>query len=195
MGSSTETSKPLAFYPGVIFIPTPIPGVMLVEPERVADDRGHFARTFCAREFAARGLDPTVIQCSASYNARAGTLRGMHYQAQPHAEAKLVHCARGAIHDVALDLRPESPAHGTSYGVELTEENGCALFIPAGCAHGFQTLDEDTVVLYQISVAYEPGAGRGVRWDDPAFAIAWPDPPTGGRTISARDASYPDYVP
>lgn len=179
----------------MIFLPTSIPGVMVIEPERVTDARGHFARTFCAREFTAQGLDPEVVQCSVSYNAHAGTLRGMHYQAPPYSEAKLVRCTRGSIHDVALDLRRESPTHGTWYGVELTEENGRALFVPRGCAHGFQTLLDDAVVLYQISVAHEPAAARGVRWDDPAFGIEWPDPPARGRTLSERDASYPDYVP
>jgi len=179
----------------VIVSSTPIPGVFVIEPERLSDERGYFARTYCAREFAVRGLDPTVAQCSTSFNTRAGTLRGMHYQASPHAEAKLVRCVRGAIHDVVLDLRPESPAYLRSHAVELSEENGRGLFIPVGCAHGFQTLRDRSEVYYQISVAYEPTAARGVRWDDPAFGIAWPNPPDGGRTISQRDASYPDFDP
>jgi dTDP-4-dehydrorhamnose 3,5-epimerase len=179
----------------MIFSATPIAGVFLVEPERITDARGHFARTYGAMEFAAHGLDPHVSQCSTSFNARAGTLRGMHYQAHPHMEAKLVRCTRGAIHDVALDLRPGSPTYLGWHGVELSEDNGHALFLPTGCAHGFQTLRDATEVLYQISIPYQAAAARGVRWDDPAFAIAWPDPPPGGRTVSERDASYPDHTP
>jgi dTDP-4-dehydrorhamnose 3,5-epimerase len=177
------------------FAATPIPGVFVIEPDRISDERGHFARTYGAREFAERGLDPMIAQCSTSFNARAGTLRGLHYQAEPYFEAKLVRCTRGALHDVALDLRRDSPTYLGSYAVELSEDNDRALFIPAGCAHGFQTLRAATEVLYQISVPYEPSAARGVRWDDPAFAIAWPEPPPDGRTLSERDASYPDYEP
>lgn len=177
----------------MIFRPTQIAGVWLIEAERIADERGHFARTYDAGEFAERGLEAAIAQCSVSFNARAGTLRGLHYQAEPHAEAKLVRCTRGAIHDVALDLRPDSPTYLDSYAAELSAENGSALFVPAGCAHGFQTLVADSEVGYQISVPYIPGAARGVRWDDPAFAIDWPDPPPGGRTMSARDAAFPDY--
>lgn len=177
----------------MIFVETPISGLCLIEPERIADERGYFARTYCAQELAQRGLDPTVAQCSTSFNRRAGTLRGMHYQEAPHAEAKLVRCTRGAVHDIALDLRRDSPSYLRSHGVELSADNGCALFIPKGFAHGFQTLEDETEVLYQISAPYDPGSARGVRWDDPAFAIDWPEPPVGGRTISSRDASYQDY--
>lgn len=179
----------------MIFLRTPIDGVFVIEPELVADARGHFARTYGAVEFADHGLDPVVSQCSTSFNARAGTLRGMHYQAHPHMEAKLVRCTHGAIHDVALDLRRGSPSYLGWHAVELTEGNGLALFIPTGCAHGFQTLRDDSEVHYQISVPYQASAARGARWDDPAFAIAWPEPPPDGRTISDRDASYPDYRP
>jgi dTDP-4-dehydrorhamnose 3,5-epimerase len=119
----------------------------------------------------------------------------MHYQAAPHAEAKLVRCTRGAIYDVALDLREDSAAYLRWHAIELTEDNGLALFIPAGCAHGFQTLWDASEVLYQISVPYEPSAARGVRWDDPAFSIEWPDPPSRGRTINQRDATFPDHTP
>jgi dTDP-4-dehydrorhamnose 3,5-epimerase len=178
----------------VIFIPTPLSGAFVIELERFPDERGHFARTYSAREFAEHGLDPTIEQCSTSFNASVGTLRGMHYQAEPHAEAKLVRCTSGAIYDVALDLRPRSPSYLRWYGVELNVDNGRALFIPAGCAHGFQTLRDASEVLYQISVPYEPSATRGVRWDDPTFAIVWPEPPPDGRTISDRDASYPDFA-
>lgn len=179
----------------MILSPTPIDGVYEVEPERIPDERGYFARTYCADEFAAAGLDPVIAQCSTSYNVRAGTLRGLHYQAAPHAESKLVRCTRGAVFDVAVDLRPDSPSYLRWHGIELSEANGVALFVPKGCAHGFQTLRDDSDVLYQISVAYEPGAGRGVRWDDPAFGIRWPEPPPGGRTISERDAAYQDITP
>lgn len=177
----------------MIFLPTAIAGVHEIEPERFADDRGYFARTYCAREFAEHGLDPSIAQCSVSYSVRPGTLRGMHYQVDPHAEAKLVRCMSGAIYDVALDLRPTSASYLAWHATELSVENGRALFVPAGCAHGFQTLLDGSAVLYQISVAFEPAAGRGVRWDDPAFAIEWPPPPAGGRTISSRDESYPDH--
>lgn len=179
----------------MILKPTSVSGVVLVETAPVADERGQFARTFDAAVFAAAGLDARVQQCSLSFNHRAGTLRGMHLQAEPHGEAKLVRCTRGAIFDVALDLRPDSPSYLKWVGVELSAGNALALYIPVGCAHGFQTLQDGSEVLYQISVAYEPGAARGVRWDDPAFGIAWPDPGPGGRTMSERDAGYPDFGP
>lgn len=187
--------RPRPTLAAVIFVETPIAGAWLIESERLEDERGHFARTYSPDEFVVHGLEPTIAQCSISFNTRAGTLRGLHYQADPHAEAKLVRCTRGALYDVALDLRRDSPSYLRWHAAELREENGCALFIPAGCAHGFQTLRPETEVFYQISVPYEPDAGRGVRWDDPAFAIAWPDPPAGGRTISSRDATYSDYEP
>jgi dTDP-4-dehydrorhamnose 3,5-epimerase len=174
---------------------TPVAGVHLVEPERIADERGHFARTFAADEFTAHGLDARVTQCSTSFNARRGTLRGLHYQAAPHGEAKLVRCTRGAIYDVAVDLRPDSPSYRRWTAAELTADNGRALYIPAGCAHGFQTLVDASEVLYQISTPYVPEAARGVRWDDPAFGIDWPPPPRGRRTMAARDAGYPDFAP
>ena len=139
------------------------------------------------------GLDPGIAECSTSFNLRAGALRGMHYQADPHGEAKLVRCTRGAIHDVVLDLRRGSATYLRWAAVELSEENGRALFVPTGCAHGFQTLRGNSEVLYQISTRYEATAARGVRWDDPAFGISWPEPPPGGRTMSPRDASYPDF--
>lgn len=179
----------------MIFTATTIQGAFLIEPERIRDERGHFARTYSVDEFAAQGLDARIAQCSTSFNARSGTLRGMHYQSDPHAEAKLVRCTLGAVYDVALDLRPDSPSYLKWYGVRLGADNGHSFFIPAGCAHGFQTLVDDSEVLYQISVSFKPGAGRGVRWDDPAFEITWPEPPPDGRTISSRDAEYPDFVP
>ena len=173
---------------------TPLPGAWLVELERLGDERGWFARTFDADQFRARGLDPTVVQCNASLNAHRGTLRGMHYQAAPHGEPKLVRCVRGAIHDVALDLRPDSPAYLRWHAVELTASNALALYLPAGLAHGFQTLADDSEVHYQMGHPYVPDAARGVRFDDPAFAIEWPEAP-GGRIVSEQDLSYPDFEP
>lgn len=174
----------------MIFRPTAIPGVVVVEPERLADERGFFARTFCAREFAAHGLAASLVQCSLSFNPRRGTLRGMHYQEAPHGEAKLVRCTRGRIHDVALDLRRDSPAFRRHVAVELSAENRLALHLPPGVAHGFLTLEDGCEVAYQMSEFFDPSAGRGVRFDDPAFAIAWPAPVA---VVSDRDRAYPDF--
>lgn len=179
----------------MILSPTTIEGVVLVEPEWHEDERGRFCRTYSSSEFVRRGMDDRVAQCSTSFNPLAGTLRGMHYQSEPYAEAKLVRCTRGAIFDVAIDLREDSSSLRRWYGVELNANRGAALFIPAGCAHGFQTLEDDTEILYQISVGYEPTAARGARWDDPAFRITWPDPPGGERIMSERDAGYPNVTP
>jgi dTDP-4-dehydrorhamnose 3,5-epimerase len=176
----------------LIFQPTALDGVWTLEPERHADARGFFARTWCEREMAARGLDARVSQANISFNGRAGTLRGMHYQAAPHAEAKVVRCTAGAIYDVALDLRPGSPTRGRWTAVELSAENRRALYIPEGVAHGFQSLVDGAEVLYLISVPQAPESARGVRWNDPAFGIEWPLPVS---EISARDASYPDVHP
>ena len=175
--------------------PTPLGGAFLVEQERMADERGYFARTFDAEIFAAAGLDGRVSQSSTSFNVRAGTLRGMHFQADPHGEDKLVRCQRGALFDVIVDLRADSATRGRWFGVELTPDNGRSLFIPKGFAHGFQTLADDTEVHYQMTTPYVPGAGDGVRWDDPAFGIDWPPAPPEGRIISDRDAAYPDFAP
>lgn len=164
---------------------------MVVEPERLADERGFFARTFCAREFAAHGLDSRLVQCSLSFNPRRGTLRGMHYQEGPHGEGKLVRCTRGRIHDVALDLRRDSATFRHHVAVELSAENRLALYLPPGVAHGFLTLEDDCEVAYQMSEFFDPAAGRGVRFDDPAFGIAWPAPV---ELVSARDRSYPDFA-
>ena len=171
------------------FTPTKIAGVWLIEMERHEDERGWFARSWCAEEFAARGLNPRLSQCSVSFNKKKGTLRGMHWQAAPHAEAKLVRCTRGAIYDVALDLRPNSATFKQWVGVELTPENGYALYVPEGCAHGFQTLADDTEVFYQISERHHPDSARGVRWDDSVFCIRWPlaDMPI----LSQHDAAIP----
>jgi dTDP-4-dehydrorhamnose 3,5-epimerase len=163
----------------------PLDGVCIVEQERFADERGFFARTYDVE-----ALGP-VVQMSTSFNARAGTLRGLHFQAAPHEEAKLVRCTRGALFDVVVDVRRDSPTRHRWHAVELTEVNGLALFIPAGFAHGFQTLVDETEVLYAMSTPHVADAARGLRWDDPAFGIEWPEPPAGGRTMSPRDASYP----
>ena len=172
------------------FLETELKGAYVIEPEAICDERGFFARTFCRQEFAVHGLNCEVAQCNLSYNARRGTLRGMHYQAKPHAEAKLVQCVRGAIYDVIIDLRPGSETCCRWVGVELSEENRRMLYVPEGFAHGFQTLRDDTVVYYQISEFYAPQSARGVRWDDPAFGIEWPlsDP-----VISEKDRQLPDY--
>jgi dTDP-4-dehydrorhamnose 3,5-epimerase len=178
----------------VRFRDTSVAGAFVVEPERFEDERGFFARTFSVEDFAGRGLDTRVDQCSTSFNAKAGTLRGMHYQVAPQAESKLVRCTRGAIFDVAVDLRPDSASYLSWFGLELSAENGMALFVPEGCAHGFQTLVDASEVHYQISAPFTPEAARGVRWDDPAFGIEWPAAPPAGRTMAPRDASYPDFV-
>ncbi|MHB1231524.1 MAG: dTDP-4-dehydrorhamnose 3,5-epimerase [Burkholderiales bacterium] len=173
------------------FIEAALPGAFIIEPEPLEDERGFFARTFCAREFERQGLNPRLVQCSISYNRSKGTLRGMHYQASPHAEAKLVRCTRGAIYDVIVDLRRESLSYRRWVAVELTAENHRALYIPEGLAHGFQTLDSDTEVLYQMSEFFRPESARGVRWDDPAFRIEWPE---AARIISPKDIGYPDFA-
>jgi len=172
----------------MIFRETALAGVWVIEPEPHADERGFFARTWCAREFEARGLNPALAQCSVSWNRARGTVRGLHYQAAPHEEAKLVRCTRGAIHDVAVDLRPGSPTRHRWIAVELTGDNRRMLFVPEGVAHGFQTLVDDTEVFYQISRAFHPDAQRGVRWHDPALGIAWP---LHDAIVSARDAALP----
>jgi dTDP-4-dehydrorhamnose 3,5-epimerase len=176
----------------VRFAETGLDGAVIVEPEPFVDARGLFARTWCTREFEARGLSSRLVQCSVSFNPRRGTLRGMHYQAPPFAEVKLVRCTRGAILDVIIDLRPDSPTFARHAAVYLTEDNRRALYIPEGFAHGFQTLTDDSEVLYQMSEFYVPDAGRGVRWNDPAFGIEWPIPQP---IINERDATYPDFRP
>jgi len=172
------------------FVETEIAGVILVEIEPVSDARGAFARLQCPEDFAAAGHPFTPAQTSLSRNPQIGTLRGMHYQSAPHAETKLVRCVRGRIFDVALDLRPGSPTHRRWTAAELSADNARALLIPEGVAHGFLTLEPDSDVLYQIAPRFEAGHEAGVRWDDPAFAIAWPMPPA---VLSERDGAYPDY--
>lgn len=174
----------------MIFEPTRLEGVTVVAPERVEDERGFFARTWDTEVFESQGLDPRLVQSSVSYNRLRGTLRGMHYQAAPHEEAKLVRCTAGVVFDVAVDLRPESRTYLDWFGVELSAENRLALYVPEGCAHGFLTLTDDSEVLYLISAFWAPDAGRGVRWDDPAFGIRWPGEVA---VINERDRTYPDH--
>lgn len=172
------------------FSTTPIEGAVLIEPEPHHDERGFFARTYCEDELAAHGLVARIKQASVSSNRRRGTLRGMHVQAAPHEEIKLVSVQRGAVHDVLLDLRPASPSYRRWHAVRLDDVTLATLYIPGGVAHGFQTLADDTVVSYRMSVEHHPAAARGVRFDDPAFAIRWPEPVT---VISERDRTYPDF--
>ena len=172
------------------FLETKISGVYEVHPEPLFDERGLFARTWCQKECAAAGLNPAVVQCNVSFNARQGTLRGLHYQDAPHQEAKLVRCTRGAIYDVAVDLRRDSPTFRQWTAASLTAENRHMLYISEGCGHGFLTLEDDTEIFYQMSEFYTPGWGRGARWNDPAFGIAWP---REVEVISERDRTYPDF--
>jgi dTDP-4-dehydrorhamnose 3,5-epimerase len=174
----------------VIFHETGLAGAWVLEPERFADDRGFFARTYCREDFAAHGLDPTVAQCSVSYNHRRGTLRGLHFQVAPREEAKLVRCTRGALFDAIVDLRPGSPTYRKYFSVVLSAEAGNQLFIPRGMAHGFQTLEDGTEVFYQISERYAPDLARGYRFDDPAFGIPWPLPVSA---ISDKDRDLPRF--
>lgn len=174
------------------FTETALPGALLVEPQRWEDPRGFFARTWCQKEAAARGLNPRVAQCSISFNEAKGTLRGMHYQAAPCREAKLVRCTMGSIYDVIIDLRPDSTTFMRHVGVELSAQNRRMLYVPEGFAHGFQTLEDDSEVFYQMSEFYSPEHARGVRWNDPAFDIVWPQPPT---VMSAADRHHPDFRP
>lgn len=172
------------------FQPTPLAGAFVIEIDAAVDDRGFFARTWCEREFAAQGIAMPVRQCNISVNRARHTLRGMHYQAAEHAEAKVVNCARGAVHDVIIDLRPASPTFKRHYAIELNDDNRRMLYIPPGFAHGFETLVDRTEVHYLMSSFYEPRAARGVRWDDPAFGIRWPAPP---QMMSDRDRRFPDF--
>jgi dTDP-4-dehydrorhamnose 3,5-epimerase len=176
----------------VKFTETPLSGAFVIELDFLSDERGHFARTFDVAEFSAQGLDATVVQCNTSYNARRGTLRGMHYQAAPNGEAKLVRCTRGSIFDVAVDLRADSETYCRWFGVELSADNGRMLYIPVGLAHGFQTLEDGSEVSYQMSHQYVPDHAHGVRFDDPAFGIDWPLPDP---IVSERDRQHPDFRP
>jgi dTDP-4-dehydrorhamnose 3,5-epimerase len=177
----------------VIIRETDLRGVFVVEPELLRDERGFFARTFDADEFAARGLETHFAEWSVSYNERRGTLRGLHFQREPHAEVKLVRCTRGGLYDVVVDLRPDSATFRRWTAMELSAENRLALYIPKGLAHGFQTLAPGTEVVYSISAPYEASAAAGVRWDDPAFGIEWPE--AEQRVMSEKDRSWPDFTP
>jgi len=170
-----------------------LPGAFLIELDRIEDERGFFARTFCRDEFAEHGLATEIVQANTAFNRRKGTLRGMHFQAAPHEEAKLVRCTRGAVYDVIVDLRRDSPTFTRWVSVELTVENDTMLYVTEGFAHGYQTLEDETETSYLMSQRYEPSAGRGVRWDDPAFGIEWPD--EGDRTMNERDRTWPDFSP
>ena len=170
---------------------TKIHGVFVIELERHEDDRGWFARAWCRDEFAANGLPTDLAQCNLSHNAQCGTVRGMHLQTAPYSEAKLVRCVGGAVHDVALDLRPESPTFKQFYATELTAENGRAVFLPEGIAHGFQTLADNATLFYQMSTPYAPQFASGVRWNDAALQIEWP---IAGAIVCERDLALPDFT-
>ena len=176
----------------MIFTPTGLPGAYIIQPERDEDSRGFFARTWCAQEFQTQGLNPLLAQCSISYNARRGTLRGLHFQVSPFQESKLIRCTRGAIYDVIVDLRATSENFTDYVSVDLTADNRTMLYVPEGCAHGFMTLEDDTEVFYQMSHVHSPDHARGVRWNDPAFGIEWPDLHP---IMRERDRTYPDFKP
>jgi dTDP-4-dehydrorhamnose 3,5-epimerase len=172
----------------MIFEPLAVEGALVVHPVPHEDERGFFARAWCGAEFAEQGLAATLVQCSISFNKARGTLRGLHVQAAPHGETKLVRCTRGAVFDVIVDLRADSPTRHRHAGVTLTADNRHAVYVPEGCAHGFLTLTDNAELFYQMSSVHVPDAARGVRWDDPALAIAWPRPV---EVISERDARWP----
>ena len=166
-------------------------GAFIVEPERFEDERGFFARAFCRNEFDRHGLNSSVAQCNLAFNARKGTLRGLHYQVPPHAEAKFIRCVRGAIYDVIVDLRPDSPTYLQHFGLELSSDNRSALYVPERFAHGYQALTDNAEVFYQVSEFYAPGAERGIRYDEPAIRIEWPLPVS---VISDKDASWEPFA-
>ena len=174
----------------MIFSETNLKGAHIIDIEKREDERGFFARSWCRREFAAHGLNPNLAQCNISFNPKKGTLRGMHFQVKPNEEAKLVRCTRGSLCDVIADLRPDSPTYKEHLSVVLTSENRRMLYVPEGFAHGFITLEDDTEIFYQISECYRPESQKGFRWDDRAFAIAWP---AEIKLISDRDRNYPDF--
>lgn len=176
----------------MIFRETALKGAFIIVPEWNEDPRGFFARTWCAEEFHAHGLNPMLVQCSISYNKKKGTLRGMHYQIAPFGEVKLIRCTMGAIYDVIIDLRSDSPNYTKHLTSVLTASNRHMLYIPEGFAHGFQTLEDNTEVFYQMSQVYMPESARGVRWNDPVFGIQWPP---DERIIADRDQQYPDFIP
>ncbi|MGB2717010.1 MAG: dTDP-4-dehydrorhamnose 3,5-epimerase [Vicinamibacterales bacterium] len=172
------------------FSPTKLAGAFVVTMKPIEDERGYFGRGWCRDEFTQHGLNPNMTQLNVGFSHRKGTVRGMHYQLEPHQEAKLVRCTRGAIYDVIIDLRPGSPTRGQWVGVQLTGRNGLMLYAPEGFAHGYQTLADDVEIYYLTSSAYAPGSACGLRFDDPAIAIRWPEPVT---VVSQADRSWPDY--
>ena len=174
-------------------VETSIAGAWLIELQPISDDRGSFARVWCEETLAARGLNGRFRQCNAAVSRKRGTLRGLHYQAAPHEEVKLMRCVRGAIFDVIADIRPESPTYLKWFGVELTAGNDRMLYVPEGCAHGYQTLVDDTEVVYPVTAVYNPSAERGIRWNDPAFGIEWPE--AADRQLSPKDQRWPDFQP
>lgn len=176
----------------MIFRETSLKDAFIIEPERIEDDRGFFARAWCKKEFEAHGLNPSLVQINLSFSKKRGTLRGIHYQAVPHEEAKLFRCIWGAIYDVIIDLRPESPTYLKWIGVELTADNRTMLYVPEGFAHGYQTLIDNTEVLYPVSQFYSPESERGVRWNDPTFGIEWAE--TDNLVMSEKDKNWPDYL-
>jgi len=175
----------------MIFTETPLKGAFIIDIDPLKDERGLFARTWCEREFIEHGLNPDIKQCNISFNRYLGTLRGMHFQQAPYGESKLVRCTRGSIHDVIIDLRPDSTTFKQSYEISLTEQNHTMLYIPEGFAHGFQTMADNSEVFYQMSASYVPSAASGVRWNDPVFNITWPA--VKNRIISRKDATIPFF--
>jgi dTDP-4-dehydrorhamnose 3,5-epimerase len=173
------------------FIEIPLKGAYIISPDRKEDERGFFARTFCKNDFSQHGLNPNLAQCSISFNKVRGTLRGMHYQIRPHEETKIVRCTMGSVFDVIIDLRPDSSDFKKWFSIELNSNNRLMLYVPEGFAHGFLTLEDNTEVLYEISEFYAPDTARGVRWNDPAFGIIWPESP---KVISIKDREYADFV-
>lgn len=173
----------------MIFKETKLKGAYIIELEPLEDERGFFARTYCQKKFKKNGINIKIVQCNVSYNRKRGTLRGMHYQKAPHEEAKLISCLRGAIYDVIIDLRSDSPTYCQWFAIELSSNNYRILYVPEGFAHGFQTLDDDTVIFYQMSESYYPECAMGVRWDDKTFGIKWPR--ITSRIISEKDLNYP----
>ena len=176
---------------GIIFTETKLKGAFIVDPQKFEDERGFLSRSFSAKEFESRGLNPSIAECNISFSKKRYTVRGMHFQRPPFAQAKLVRCTKGAVYDVIIDLRPDSPTFKQWVGEELTAENRRMLYVPEGFAHGFQTLEDDTEVFYQITNFYNPDSEGGVRWNDPEFGVEWRA--TDGITINARDQNYPDF--
>lgn len=172
------------------FHETKLRGVFQIYLQPQHDERGFFARSWCRKEFDGHGLNSNLVQCSVSFNTRKGTLRGIHHQVAPYPETKVVRCTRGAIYDVVVDLRPQSPTFKDWIAVVLTAENRNMVYVPEGCAHGFLTLEDESEIFYQMSEVYHAGSSRGVRWDDPAFRIAWPEKV---EMISERDRTYPNF--